>query len=695
MNRSCVLMGGLFLALAATGLEARDIVLKDQGRARPTGVRQVELNPGVMPSPDAGFRVGLEVSVGRLTASDLNVEGQAFTYLAIPGYQHTGAIGSPSLPVMNRLVEVPLGGEVQVKVLAKSRERVQLADVGVMAPLFPRQPPQPKDGTVVPFELDSRSYKARGFQQDELASVEEVGLLRDTRLVLLKVAPVAYDPVDGVLEVSNDLTLELSVKDADLAATAALKNRLSSPYFSPFRKQAVIPPALQGLEPAQAGARTYAVVADPALVGALQPLLDWKTEQGFRVHLATTDTVGTDPSAIREHVHGLYTAPADGYGAPDFLLIVGDHDNVPSVKVGSQYSGHLTDLTYVTVTDDDLPDILYGRLSARTADELAPQVAKIVEYERFTMPDPSFLEHVVLTAGWDYSHAVEWGWPQIKYGIENYFNAEHGIPNVSSFLSNGSHQNESEILEAVGAGASFVNYTAHGSKVSWADPKFTIADVEALENTGKYPLVLANCCITSAFQVGKCFGESWLRAPEGGAIGYIGGSNNTYWDEDLWFGVGFYSIEHPNDDGAAPAKDETDEGAYDAQFGHPHSTAGSLYVTGNLAVQQSNTSRKRYYWEVYHLFGDPSLQVYWGVPGDNAVSHPEQLRLTADAFEVRAEPGSYVGLSAGGRLVAAGFAGADGAARLPIEAAPSGESLKLVVTAKGKKPYTAQVAVAR
>ena len=25
---------------------------------------------------------------------------------------------------------------------------------------------------------------------------------------------------------------------------------------------------------------------------------------------------------------------------------------------------------------------------------------------------------------------------------------------------------------------------------------------------------------------------------KGAAVGYIGGSNNTYWDEDYWWGVG-------------------------------------------------------------------------------------------------------------------------------------------------------------
>ena len=39
-----------------------------------------------------------------------------------------------------------------------------------------------------------------------------------------------------------------------------------------------------------------------------------------------------------------------------------------------------------------------------------------------------------------------------------------------------------------------------------------------------------------------CFGEGLLRANNKGAVGYIGGSNNTYWDEDFWWAVGNGSI---------------------------------------------------------------------------------------------------------------------------------------------------------
>ena len=50
--------------------------------------------------------------------------------------------------------------------------------------------------------------------------------------------------------------------------------------------------------------------------------------------------------------------------------------------------------------------------------------------------------------------------------------------------------------------------------------------------------MIGNCCQSNAFDVSVCFGEALLRENNKGAVGYIGGSNNTYWDEDYWWAVG-------------------------------------------------------------------------------------------------------------------------------------------------------------
>jgi hypothetical protein len=298
------------------------------------------------------------------------------------------------------------------------------------------------------------------------------------------------------------------------------------------------------------------------------------------------------------------------------VLLVGDNEQIPAFS--GTAGSYVTDLNYVAVTADKIPDMLCGRFSAQNSADLIPQIEKTLEYEQYQMPDPSFLKNAVLVAGWDSSHAVEWGWPQINYATKYYFNKEHGFTGVNAFLTSGSGQNASTIVNLVSQGACFVNYTAHGSQTNWSDPSFTISNINALQNTGRYPLVIGNCCLTNSFQVATCFGEAWLRAKNKGAIGYIGGSSYTYWDEDLWFGNGYYVFDTNTTNGQAPEKSVTGAGMYDTGFGEYDAglpikltNNASVMVAGNLAVQASTSTRKLYYWQVYHLFGDPSLPCYW------------------------------------------------------------------------------------
>ena len=685
--KKTILSTALVLAFAPAA-NAMDIPLTSES-TQSTGIYMVkdDLANKALPS------ITVEASIRNLTATDVETPQGTFTNLSIPGFQHTGEIGSPQLPVMNRLIEIPMGAKLEVKVTSSRSQAFSLADFKITNRVIPRQPPHPKDGTEVPFEFDTSSYQASGIQQDKLVTIEEIGQLRHVRLALLKVAPVGYDPVEGKLEVVNDLKIEITMTGADMDETAFIKGQYSSPFYDGVYAQTIRAESLRGMNQKDDRAPCFVIVADRQFEEQLEPFVRWKTEKGFDVVSLFNDTVGPTPSAIQAKIKDMYNNPSEGRRAPDFLLLVGDNDNLPALKGETGgWSSHITDLYYSTITDDYLPDILTGRFSARTAAELAPQLAKTMTYEKFQLVDASYLQKVVMIAGWDSSHSVEWGYPQINYGLEQSFNGDHGITTQSVFLSSGAGQNENEIHQKVSEGAAFVNYTAHGSATSWHDPSFEISDINNLAE-GYFTFAVGNCCVTSTFQNGTCFGEAFLRAENKGAIGYIGASNNSYWDEDLWWGVGYYAIAHPNDDGAAPAIGDTSEGAYDKVFNGVNTTGAGMMVAGNLAVEQSNTSRNLYYWEIYHLLGDPSLMIYMGLPNDNAVQHASRVTAESAALEVKAAAGSLVGITVDGKLFGSAFVDESGVAQVSLQALPTEGTATIVVTGKNLKPYIGEIVI--
>jgi len=676
----------LVLVLASNPLaNAMDIPLTT-GSTRGTGVHLIKDELGNKDLPT----LTIEATIKNLSATEVKARVGTFTHLSIPGFQISGEIGSPALPVMNRLIEIPLGATPEVTVTASRSQKFSLADLKLPIQLMPRQPPQPKNGTVVPFQFDASSYQAKGFQKEALATIKVVGQLRHVRLALLSVAPVAYDPVEGKIEVTNDLSIEISLKGADLDETAFVKQQYGSPYFESVYEQTISPESLRSMPANDSRPPCYVIVADNQFEQQLEPFVNWRMEKGFDVVKIYGETVVTSPTAVQAEIRNLYNNPTEDRGAPTFVLFVGDHDNVPAMQ--GETEGHITDLYYSAVTDDYLPDILTGRFSARTPEELAPQIAKTLTYEKYELQDPSYLQRVVMVAGWDPSFSVEWGYPQINYGIANYFNESNGITTQGVFLSASDGENEPEIVQAVSNGAAYVNYTAHGSSFSWADPAFEISDINGLAE-GFFTFAVGNCCITNTFEEGTCFGEAWLRAANKGAIGYIGGSNSTYWDEDLWWGTGYYAIAHPNEEGAAPPIGETGDGAYDKLFHCRHTTGAGMMIAGNLAVEASTSDLKLYYWEIYHLMGDPSLMVYIGLPKDNPVEHASTVAAEAGSFEVKAAVGSCVAVSIDGTLHGTAFASAEGVAQVNLKAMPTEGTAKIVVTGKNLKPYTGEIAI--
>ena len=122
-------------------------------------------------------------------------------------------------------------------------------------------------------------------------------------------------------------------------------------------------------------------------------------------------------------------------------------------------------------------------------------------------------------------------------------------------------------------------------------------------------------------------------------------------------------------------------------------TQGAMIFCGLLAVEQSSSSRKLYYWEEYNLLGDPSVSNYMKVASANSVSHLPSMLMTSTTFSVTADVGSYVALSSGGVLHGAGLVPAGGTLDLTVSAFGAPCAADLVITAQNKIPYQTTVQV--
>ncbi len=644
--------------------------------------------------------LALDNGVSAVNVFTVKTDDGDFSQLRINGYGYSNNIGEPRLPVMKKLIEVPLDASFDVNITYQSYKEYNLSDYGVNQPVFPAQPSLSKSDNPdqVPFEYNKDVYAMDGLLGNDLVKVYPLGIMRGLRIARLEISPVQYNPVKNMIRVYDNLSVEITFTGGDVAQTIQLKASHANPYFRGIGKELFNYKDLESTDELFSETPiTYIIVSDPMFEEALQPFVEWKSRKGFNVVEAYTDNpeVGTTTTSIKNYLKDFYENPPQGYNPQTFVLIVGDVDQIPAFTGNA--GGHVTDLYYCEYTNDLFPEAYYGRFSANNLDELQPQIDKTLEYEQYTFPDPSFLDEVVMSAGADASHQSTWGNGQINYGTENYFNEAHGLTSHTYLQPEPAGGNYAEnIHQNVSDGVSYANYTAHCSPSGWADPSFVISDISGLTNAHKYPLMVGNCCSSVEFQT-TCFGEEMLRAPLKGAIGYIGGSNSTYWDEDFWWGVGFETIS------ANPPYNAENLGAYDRTF-HDKSgqttddwyiTQGQMVSAGNLAVSQSGSSREEYYWEIYHLMGDPSVMIYFSQPPDVTATYAGLMPLGSATFTVNTDPYAYVAISKDGVLHGAALADADGLAEITFtEPITVPGDADVIITGQNLKPYFGTVAVA-
>lgn len=605
-------------------------------------------------------KIRISISSNAITSFDVKTDKGNFSRIAMDNFLSTVSVGNPELPLFVCQLEIPICESVQMTVTPGSFTTYTAEQLGINYPIFPVQPSYSKniEGPVA-LVINSDTYGNDEFYGQNLAEITKKGIFRSVNIAELNFAPVQYNPVSNQFKVYESVVVEITFTNPNFTETQRIKNLYDNDMFG-FVSRNLINAQDNRLRDEMSSPIKMVIVAHSSFRGQLDDYVAWKKRKGFLVEIAYTDdaNVGTTTTSIKNYLQGLYDNATAANPAPTFLLLVGDVAQIPTFS--GTAGSHYTDLYYATyTTGDHYPDCIYGRFSAENLSQLTPQIDKTLMYEQYTMENTAYLNDAVLVAGTDANWAPTHANGQMNYLSNNYINTANGYSNVHLHLYPASSQ-AAQIRSEIGAGVGYANYTAHCGVDGWADPSFSNSDVSSMNNANKYGLMVGNCCQSNTFY-STCLGEVLLRTPNKGAVGYLGGSNNTYWDEDFYWSVGARSSVTSN-----PSYNASALGAYDRLF-HTHNeshavwnvTAGGMNLAGNWAVDNSSSSYEHYYWEIYHLMGDPSIMPYLSEPDELTVSAPSALMVGANTLTVSTEPYAYVALTYDNELIGAAFADAN------------------------------------
>ena len=690
-------------------------------------------------------------SFSSLGANTIETPRGELSEIYIEGSYPNGNVGEPQLPMFTRLIAIPTGATPHVTVGAHSETHYTLSDYGI-GTVAAMQAPVRKDvdpGTVE-YAFSEAAYARNSYNDDPIAMVEVLGTMRGITLGRLIVQPVRYNPVAGTVKVFNNIEVSVDFENGDAEGTERMFKSTANVAFQSVYDQIFNIDMLMG-GPSRDAYTDHPdfyntpvrmlVICYSGFQGndALNNWLQWKLQKGYYVDIYYTgsgsNNAGTTASAIASFIKTKYNASVAAGNAYTYLIVIGDTGQVPQYMTKTVDESCASDLGYSSVnfsssTSNYFPDMYYSRISVENTTHLTNYMNKVLTYERFEFTDGgNYLNNVILVGGWDSSWTARVAKPTINYGTNYYFKSsnttyggfETGTINatISTSSTQGYSGSNNGCYNGINNGVCFLNYTAHGDKQEWYQPKMTAAHVATLTNTGKYFFAVGNCCLTgnfnntstdyspgSAIGTTACFAETMIRVPNAGAVAYIGCSPYSYWYEDFYWAVGAHSYSQGN----YPTQSASSKGVYDVMFEDQYwNSASALLYVGNLAVQQAVTNGNtnsgvtdgncnnsaHYYFQFYHTFGDGSVMPYITKPEANTVTIPSTVTPGTASITVNAVAGSYVAVTDNSSVIyGVAEANSSGVATVNFtNAIPTTGTLHVVVTRQQYQPWFGTISV--
>lgn len=614
----------------------------------------------------------------------------SFYRISIPGHSKTAQPGKPELPVLTRLINVPDNAAYKIKISDVNTSRIIPSQSSIKGILFPAQhgSTKQKENRKDEFVIDKDLYKRYEFINSDTVSIESVGKIRGRQISNLVISPVKYNPGSNLLEVITSMKVEV-VFEGGLNTTAK-SSADESILFNETLDKGVLNYYPSDIITGYSDQPVRMIIlTDTAFRKQLEPFYRWKRQKGFKLDILYKGTglAGNSYTELKESIAKIYSSSSATGNPPEYLLIIGDATRIPYYG-----SGNITDMYYGEFdgNGDYLPDLYIGRIPATDTSSVRSVVSKIIEYENFQFADTNkFYSRALAFAGKDASYANYMN-GQVKYAVTNYLIKEKNIDEYHFYYPDGYTKKDS-IISLISKGLSFINYTGHGSSAGWLHVDIKSPDVRNFNNRSMYPFVISNACRTAQFNDTASLGNKMLLASGEGAIGFIGCTNDSYWDEDFAWAVG---AGIPNSD---PKYTTTGLGALDRLF-HTHNelpsdwfiTMGQVNFAGNMAVSETSTLRKKYYWETYELLGDPSIIPIIGTPKPFSISLPDTLPNGIKSLSLTLEPFSYIAISHADTLWDASFASPSGSVTLELPGL-SNDSCLIVMTGQNRIPVNKTV----
>lgn len=635
-------------------------------------MQEQAIEQAVSSSRDA---IEFNLRVPGVHASEVKTKEGFYTQLDFEGKAYKGEEGTPRIPVLRRIFQVPYSARIELEISTSEPIIQDLKREGFNEAIIPVQPPIPKlpgATEAAPFVIDNGMYSRDEFLGGATVRIQDDDYLRGTRLLVVEIVPLKYNPQTNEIEYVSEISLRLNLVDADYQLTQEKSERYgNAAYDQVLRQITVNPEAYRNFTFPPGAPISYLIICSSSFTSSLSSFISWKQRCGYEVVVESAPS-GATTTTIKNIILNAYQTWSN---PPDYVLLAGDTDTIPAFVGESSGSADDNQYTELEGTGYWTPDVMIGRFPVRSTTDIQNYLTKLMQFEQMTMPSTSYFKDSVWLASTDHASMLE---ATHEWCYDNHVEPLDPTNNVYYDVYERLGGDTADFASNVNAGRGIVCYSGHGygNGTGTASVSFVHSDVQALTNVNKYGNVMVFACGTNLHDQTISFGERWLLEANKGSISYWGTSESSYWTED----------------------DNQEREIYRCQHEDLIHTLSAMYMTGLIYVYTTGGS-SAYYFDIYNLMGDPSTDFLTRIPQAPTITCAATTVFGEQDFSVTvtasgsARAGVLVGISMNGTLLGASYTNSSGLATIHFTP-PTIGTATVTVTGHNLIPATASVLIA-